>query len=83
VLEVRGCAATVQMWAEGGIVASHPRHTRARLVVDPRHYEGPDTERVLAPVPLGRMGRRMQEILAMAPERRPIDQYAAYAGVAR
>jgi hypothetical protein len=40
-------------------------------------------QRVEAPVPLGRMGRRMQEILALAPERRPIDQYAAYAEVAR
>jgi hypothetical protein len=52
-------------------------------VIDPRHYEGTSTERVEAPVPLGRMGRRMQEILALAPERRPIDQYAAYAEVAR
>jgi transposase len=83
VVEVRGCTATVQMWAEGAIVASHPRHTRWRLVIDPRHYEGTSTERVEAPVPLGRMGRRMQEILALAPERRPIDQYAAYAEVAR
>lgn len=83
VLEVRGCTATVQMWAEGAIVASHPRRTRWRLVIDPRHYEGASTERVEAPVPLGRMGRRMQEILAMTPERRPIDQYAAYAEVAR
>jgi len=83
VLEVRGCTATVQMWAEGACVTSHPRRTRWRLVIDPRHYEGVSTERVEAPVPLGRMGRRMQEILALAPERRPIDQYAAYAEVAR
>ena len=82
-VEVRGCTATVQMWAEGAVVASHPRRTRWRLVLDPSHYEGASTERVAAPVPLGRMGRRMQEILALAPERRPIDQYAAYAEVAR
>jgi transposase len=82
-VEVRGCTATVQLWAEGAIVASHPRRTRWRLVIDPRHYEGASTERVEAPVPLGRMGRRMQEIWAMPPERRPIDQYAAYAEVAR
>jgi hypothetical protein len=82
-VEVRGCTATVQVWAEAGVVASHPRRTRWRLVIDASHYEGASTERVLAPVPLGRMGRRMQEILALAPERRPIDQYAAYAGVAR
>jgi hypothetical protein len=29
------------------------------------------------------MGKRMQEIWAMAPERRPIDQYAAFAEVKR
>jgi transposase len=83
VVEVRGCTATVQMWAEGAVVASHPRRTRWRLVIDPGHYEGASTQRVEAPVALGRMGRRMQEILALAPERRPIDQYAAYAEVAR
>jgi transposase len=82
-VEVRGCAATVQVWAEGEIVAEHPRRTRQRLLIDPRHYEGESTSRVAAPVPLGRMGRRLQEIWAMAPERRPIDQYAAYAEVAR
>jgi hypothetical protein len=82
-VEVRGCAATLQVWAAGEIVAEWPRRTRQRLLIDPSHYEGESTERVLAPTPLGRMGRRMQEIWALAPERRPIDQYAAYAEVAR
>lgn len=83
VVEVRGCASTVQIWTEGQIVASHARHTRSRILLDPAHYEGPSTERIAAPVPLGRMGRRLQEISAMVPERRPIDLYAALAGVAR
>jgi hypothetical protein len=82
-VEVRGCARTVQIWLDAEIVAEHPRHTRGRLVIDPAHYEGPSTETVQAPVPLGRMGRRLQEIWAMAPERRPIDLYAALAEVAR
>jgi transposase len=82
-VEVRGCTATVQMWAEGAVVAAHPRHTERRILIDPRHYEGTSTPRVWAPTPLGRMGKRMQEIAAMPPERRPIDQYAAYAEVAR
>jgi transposase len=82
-VELRGCAETVQVWAEGAVVAEHPRHTRARVVFDPRHWDGPSTERVEAPVPLGRMGRRLQELWAMAPERRPIDLYAALAEAAR
>jgi len=82
-VEVRGCSATVQVWAEGQVVASHARHTRSRILLDPAHYEGPSTERVAAPVPLGRMGRRLQELWALPPERRPIEQYAALLGVAR
>lgn len=82
-VEVRGCAETVQVIAEGTIVATHPRHTERLLVLDDRHFEGEATERILPPTPLGRMGRRLQEIAAMAPEARPIDQYAAYAEVAR
>jgi hypothetical protein len=82
-VEVRGCASTVQVWADGRVVAAHPRGTAARNVFDFAHWEGPDTDRVLAPAPLGKMGRRMQEILAMRPEQRPIDQYAAYAEAAR
>ena len=64
-------------------MAEHRRHTRERILLDPAHYEGPSTERVQAPVPLGRMGRRLQEIWAMAPEQRPIAYYAALAEVAR
>jgi transposase len=82
-VEVRGCTATVQVWAEGEIVAEYPRHTRQRLWIDPRHYEGPSTERVEAPIPLGRMGRKLQELWALAPERRAIAQYAMLAEVAR
>ena len=82
-VEVRGCAGTVQVWAEGGVVAAHPRHTRHRLLIDPAHYDGPSTDRVQAPTPLGRMGRKLQELWALAPQRRPIDLYAALAEVAR
>jgi hypothetical protein len=38
---------------------------------------------VLPPVPLGKMGRRLQELWAMPVERRPLDLYAALAEVAR
>lgn len=82
-VEVRGCARTVQVCAGGEIVAEHPRRTRERIVIDPRHYEGEDTATVAAPMPLGKMGRRLAEIMAMAPEQRPLDLYAALAEVAR
>lgn len=82
-VEVRGCARTVQVFHGARIVAEHPRHSRERLLIDPSHYEGPSTDRVEAPVPLGRMGRRLQEIAAMVPEQRPLDLYAAIAEAAR
>lgn len=82
-VEVRGCAQTVDIWSAGRKIASYPRHTQARLLVDPRCYEGEDTERVTAPAPLGKMGRRLAELYAMPVEQRPLDLYAALAGVAR
>ena len=38
---------------------------------------------IFGSVPLGRMGRRLQEIAALPVEQRPLDLYAALAEVAR
>ena len=80
---MRGCPDRVQILADGVVVASHPRHTDTRLVLDPSHFEGPSTDRVIAPPPLGRMGARLQQLAALTPEHRPLDLYAALAEVAR
>jgi hypothetical protein len=82
-VEVRGTATAVQIFHGCECVATHPRPTPLRIVLDPAHFEGPSTARVMAPLPLGRMGRRLAEIAALAPERRPLDLYAALAEVAR
>lgn len=82
-VEIRGCHATVQILADCKILASHPRHTDARLVIDEKHFDGEATDRVLPPPPLGRMGLRLQQIAALEPQRRPINLYAALAEVAR
>ncbi len=82
-VEVHGCAEVVQVWHEGRLVAEHPRHTQQRLVLDPGHYEGVGDERVMPPVPLGPMGRKLQEILQLPVEQRPLDLYAALAEVTR
>jgi transposase len=83
VVMVHGCSRVVQVWAEGKVIAEHARHGRERIVIDPRHYEGESTARVLPPLPLGRMGRRLQAIAEMEPQKRPLDLYAALAEVAR
>lgn len=82
-VEVRGCAQSVQILAGGGVVKEYPRHTRERLLIDPGCYEGESTDRVIAPPPLGRMGRRLQEIADMPVQARPINLYGALAEVAR
>jgi len=82
-VQVRGCAETLQVIHDDVIVAEWPRGTQERLLIDPSHYEGSSTDRVMAPAPLGKMGRRMQEILETEVEMRPIDLYAALAEVAR
>ena len=82
-VEVHGCAGVVQIWHDGRVVAEHPRHTQERLLLDPSHYDGPGDERVSPPVPLGQMGRKLQEILELPVEQRPLDLYAALAEVAR
>jgi transposase len=82
-VEVRGCAGVVQVWHDGQVVAEHPRNTTERLLIDPGHYDGPGDARVAPPVPLGRMGQRLQEILQTPVEQRPLDLYAALAEVSR
>jgi transposase len=82
-VELRGCAREVQIFHGASMVAAHRRGTPERVVLDPAHFEGESTERVVAPVPLGRMGTRLAEIAALTPEQRPLDLYAALAEVAR
>ena len=82
-VEVRAGPGVVQVLAGNDIIAEHPRHTAARLVIDPAHDESTGTERVRPPTPLGRLGTRLQEIAQMPVECRPLDLYAALAEVAR
>ncbi|CAN5848902.1 IS21-like element ISMac3 family transposase [soil metagenome] len=56
-VEVMGTLAAVVIRAAGAEIARHARHTRALLVVDPDHYEGDSTDRVIRPTPLGRRAR--------------------------
>jgi transposase len=82
-VEVRGTAGQVQILKACEVVATHPRGTPARLVIDQAHYDGPSTERVMAPPPLGRLGARLQDLAQAPVVHRSIDLYAALAEVAR
>jgi transposase len=82
-VEVRGCAEVVQIVSDGAVLRQYPRHTAEPILLDPSCYEGDSTDRVQAPSPLGKMGRRLQEIYDMPVQVRPMDLYAALAEVAR
>jgi hypothetical protein len=82
-VEVRGCAGRVQVFCDGELLRAHPRHTPERILIDPSCYEGESTDRVLAPPPLGKMGRKLEELRAMSVEQRSVDFYAELSEVAR
>jgi transposase len=82
-VEVHGCAGQVQIVKNCALIAVHPRGTAARLIIDQAHYDGPNTDRVIAPPPLGRLGARIQELALSPVAHRSIDLYAALAEVAR
>lgn len=82
-VEVRGCAGKVQILFEGRVLREYPRATAERVLIDPTCYEGEATERAIPPPPLGRMGKRIEELAKEPVARRSVDWYAALAEVAR
>jgi transposase len=84
-LEARGCAEVVQFVdpATGVIIRSYPRGTKERILTDPTCYEGEATDRILPPVPLGRMAQALESIRTMDVSMRSVEIYAALAEVAR
>ena len=86
-VDVWGTLTHVVIRGAGEELARHARGTRARLLIDPGHYEGPSTDRIERPTPLGRRARlqlaglssasRSALVLTPARERivRPLDDY--------
>ena len=78
-VQVRGCAATVEIYVEDTCVMSYPRHTACRLLIDQRCYEGAPPDHLEAPTPLGRIGQRivLPKSWDWQAPTRPLDGYAA------
>ena len=55
-VEVRGLAGHVQILKNAEVIAMHPRRTERLIVCDDAHFDGDDTDRVRAPMPLGQDG---------------------------
>ncbi len=75
-VQVRGCAASVEIYGtDGRHLASYPRGTDCRLLLDQRHAEGDGDARVMPPTPLGKVGRAIVLEQSWEVARRPIDDY--------
>ncbi len=80
---MRGLAGRVRILWNTEAIAEHPRGADTLILRNEAHYDGEDTDRVRAPMPLGRMGRRLAEIAASNVQHRSIDLYARLVEVAR
>jgi hypothetical protein len=77
-VEVRGCPQTVEIYGDGQLLITYPRHTDCRLLIEQSCYEGEATDRVEAPTPLGRIGQAIVLEQSWTAPTRPLDTYAAW-----
>ena len=82
-VEVRGGPRFVQVVFDGEVIAQHRRHTRSRIILDSDHYEEEPGSEVPAPLPLGAMGSKLQDLYEDTVEMRSVDMYAALAEVSQ
>ena len=87
-VDVWGTLRHVVIRGAGDELARHARGTQARLLIDPGHYDGPSTDRIERPTPLGHRARLQlaglssaaRSALLLTPTReqivRPLDEYA-------
>ena len=87
-VDVRGTARDVVVRGGGEEIARHRRRTDALLLLEKSHYDGPSTDRVIRPTPLGRRARLQiaglpadgaRTASALAPREgleRPLSEYA-------
>lgn len=81
-VEVLGTAAHVLVRGGGKEIARHPRRTEARLLLDPAHFEGESTDRVIRPTPLGRRAQLQVRGLS-SPSRTHLDWVPSAAALSR
>lgn len=74
-VEVRGGAYAVNIFSDGRLIATHPRGTRKRLLIDQRHYEGSPSHTVARPAPLGKLTKEILRLWDIPVEKRNIDLY--------
>jgi len=82
-VQVRGCVGKVQIFADGKLIATHPRGTKELLVIDQAHYEGEPTKRVANPERLGKVTKTLLDCFDLPVEKRAIKAYERVCEVMR
>jgi hypothetical protein len=93
-VEVMGTLTHVSIRGDGSELVRYPRKTRELLLLQPEHFEGESTERVLRPTPLGTRARLqladlsagdVGQLVLPPPDRirRPLERYVALVEAAR
>ena len=82
---MRGCNGFLQIIDpdSGAVVHQYPRNTEPKLLIEPSHYEEDPAGQVKAPLPLGRVAQRLQQIAEEEIQTRSIDCYARLAELAK
>lgn len=78
-VEVRGAHRQVQILHGAQVIATHPRGTDERIVIDPQHYTGESTQTHLPPMPLGKLGEILARLGETPVQQRPADLYQTIA----
>lgn len=74
-VQVRGCGQQVKIYSQGACLASFPRATACRLLIDQSHYEGEGTPQVVRPTPLGEVGKSIVLPRSWEAPARAIERY--------
>jgi len=75
IVEIRGGPGRVEIYRQNQLLATYPRGTDCRLLLDQSHYEGESTESVIAPTPLGQIAKEIVIEKSWEVPSRPMNQY--------
>jgi transposase len=77
IVEVRGGPDRVEIYSQNRLLATYPRGTDCRLLIDQNHYEGESTDRIMTPTPLGKIAQEIVMEKSWEVPNRPMNQYEA------
>ncbi len=74
-VEIRGGPDRVEIYSQNRLLATYPRGTECRLLIDQTHYEGESTDGIIAPIPLGQIAQEIVLEKSWEAPSRPMNHY--------